>query len=191
MSASPKLKEEYKPKRKPEPIYLRVIKGGLVPADQFAEKQLREKRLKVGDVIKSVVLKLRNPKFNRLVHRIGVLCVENIDEFRHMDAHAVLKRLQLEGNICCDEVAIKPAGIGLIPVAVINSLKPVLEMFGLKLNDHGLLIVRVPRSLSFDSMDESEYQDAAKRICRYIAEVYWAGLEPERIERMADSMVME
>ncbi|SFK63952.1 hypothetical protein SAMN05216302_101140 [Nitrosomonas aestuarii] len=164
----------------------------LVPADATAARQLSEKKFKIGQIVGVIVRKLRNPKFNRLVHKIGQLCVKNIDDFRHMDAHSVLKRIQLEGNIHCDEVAVKPAGVRvLIPKSVLESLRPVLALFGLGLTDTGLLIVRIPRSLSYESMDEAEYQDAAKRICRYISEVYWPSLEPWQIEEMASVMVDE
>lgn len=176
-------------KRKPSKIYMRVKTGCLEPTDIHAERQLREKKFKLGDVVSVIVRKLRNPRFNRLVHRIGQLCVEHIEEFKYMDAHAVLKRIQLEGNIYCEEVAVKPIGAGLIPVAVIASLKPVLELFGLKLTENGLLIVRIPISLSFETMDEAEYYDAAQKICRFISENYWQGVTPEGIEEMTESMI--
>lgn len=153
-------------KRKPEKIFLRVVQGGFQPADQFAQNQLKDKRLKVGDVVGVVIRKLRNPKFNRLVHRIGQLCAENIDAFTGMDAHVVIKRLQLEGRIACDEIGIMIPG-------------------------YGIAIQFIPRSLSFESMDEAEYHDAAKKICIFIAERYWPDLDPEEIENMASLMVEE
>ena len=175
---------------KREPVNLRVIKGGFEPADRYAEAQLRNKKFKIGDVVRCDVRKLRNQKFNRLVHRIGQLVAENIEEFAGMDAHKVIKRLQLEGNIYCDEIAVKPYSI-LIVDSILKAVKPILDLFGLKLSDDGLLIIRIPISLSFDSMDEAEYHDCAKQICRLIAERYWQGLDPEQIEEMAECMVEE
>lgn len=177
-------------KRKPEPVYFRVIQGGLVPADGYAQTQLRNKKFKIGDVVRCDVRKLRNPKFNRLVHRIGQLCASNIEEFSGMDAHRVIKRLQLEGNIYCDEIAIKPYSL-LIVDSVLKAVKPILDLFGLQLSEDGLLIVRIPVSLSFESLDEEEFHDAAKKICRLIAEKYWVDLSPEDIENMANIMVQE
>lgn len=153
-------------KRKPEKIYLEVIPGGFKPADQYAATQLRNKKFKVGDRVGVVIRKLRNPKFNRLVHRIGQLCAKNIDAFNGMDAHVVIKRLQLEGRIACDEIGVMVPGFGMV-------------------------IQFIPRSLSFESMDESEYNDAAKKICRFIAERYWPDLYPDEIENMASIMVDE
>lgn len=137
-----------------------------MPADSFASSQLRKKKFKEGDVVGAVITKLRNPKFNRLVHRIGQLCAQNIEAFTGIDAHVVIKRLQIEGRIACDEIGV------LVP-------------------GYGMLIQFIPRSMSFESMDEAEYHDAAKQICRLIAERYWKGLEPDQIEQMAGAMVDE
>lgn len=153
-------------KRKPEPVYLRVIQGGFAPADGYAQTQLRNKKFKVGDVVRCDVRKLRNQKFNRLVHRIGQLVAANIEAFAGLDAHTCIKRLQIEGRIACDEIGIMVQG-------------------------YGMVIQFIPRSMSFDSMDQAEYHDCAKQICRLIAERYWKGLEPEQIAEMAESMVEE
>lgn len=153
-------------KRKPEPVYFRVIQGGLVPADGYAQSQLRNKKLKIGDVVKVDIRKLRSLKFNRLVHRIGQLCAANIEAFSGLDAHTCIKRLQIEGRIACDEIGVMVPG-------------------------YGMVIQFIPRSMSFDSMDQAEYHDCAKQICRLIAERYWKGLEPEQIAEMAESMVEE
>lgn len=178
-----------KPAKK-EKIHLVVVQGGFQPADAYAQKLLRSKRLKKGDIVGVVITKLRNPKFNRLVHKIGVLCKENIEDFSGMDAHAVIKRLQIEGNIYCDELAIKPYSIKIID-SILNAVKPILDLFGLVLTDKGMLIVRMPRSLSFDSMDEADFHDAAKQICRLIAERYWPDMTADQIEEMSSLMIDE
>lgn len=151
-------------KQKPERIALRMVDGKLVPADPWAEKQFQAKRIKEGDIVLAAISKLRSKGLNRLVHRIGKLCVENIEDFRYADAHGVIKRLQIEANIACDEIGVLLPGMGM-------------------------MIYRVPRSIAFDSMDEAEFRDVGRALCRYIAKRYWSGLEPEQIERMAGSMV--
>ena len=155
-----------KPSQKKERIFLRVVKGSLIPADAYAEGQLRAKGYKVGDVVAASITKLRNPKFNRLVHRIGQLVVANVEAFAGMDAHRAIKRLQIEGRIACDEI-------------------------GIMVHDFGMVIQFIPRSLSFDTMDEAEYHEAARGICRTIAERYWPTLSAEQIEVMAESFVGE
>lgn len=149
-----------------EKIYLRVAKGALVPADDYALGKLRSRGYTVGDILQADLSKLRNPAFNRLAHRIGGLVAANIDVFAGMDAHDVLKRLQLEGNIACDQ--------------------QVVEMPGL-----GRCMVTVPRSLSFEAMDEGAFREVIRAMCRLIAEKYWPSLTPEQIEQMAESFVDE
>lgn len=152
--------------QKKEKIHLRIVKGGLVPADQYAESLLRNKHFKVGDVVGASIRKLRNQKFNRLVHRIGQLVAANIESFSGLDAHVCIKRLQIEGRIACDEIGVMVQG-------------------------YGMVIQSIPRSMSFETMDEAEYHDCAKKICRLIAERYWKELEFEQIESMAEAMVDE
>lgn len=153
-----------KPRR--ERLMFRVAKGALVPADTYTELRLRERSYRMGDLLAAELTKPRNPKFNRLVHRIGQLVVANIDAFNGLDAHKAIKRLQIEGKVACEEVGIHVPG-------------------------YGMLIQFIPRSLSFESMDEGEYRDAARGICRTIAERYWPTMTAEQVEEMAESFVEE
>lgn len=152
--------------KKRERIYFRVVKGALVPSDNYATSKLRERGYRTGDLIAAELFKLRNPKFNRLVHRIGQLVVANIESFAGLDAHLAIKRLQIEGRVACEEIGVMVA-------------------------NYGMVIQLIPRSLSFDSMDEGEYQQAARGICRTIAERYWTDLSEDKIAEMAESFVEE
>lgn len=147
-------------------IYFRVAKGCLVPADNYAASVLRSRGYSIGDLLAADLVKPRNPKFNRLVHRIGQLAVRNLESFAGLDAHMAVKRLQIEGKVACDEIGIEVPG-------------------------YGTIIRFVPRSLSFESMDEGEFKEAARGICRTIAERYWHKMTAEQIEQMAESMVDE
>lgn len=150
-------------KRKPEKHMLRVIKGGFAPADGYTIRRLREKGYHIGDVLAAVLTKPRNPRFHRLVHAFGRLVAENIEAFEGLDAHTVLKRLQIEGDIACDEMALNFPGIG--PCTY-----------------------RVPRSLSFASMEEGEFRETYRAFTRYVSKRYWPELSPEQIEQMAELM---
>lgn len=153
-------------KRKPEKLMLRIEKGALVPADGYTASRLRERGYHIGDMVGATISKLRNQKFNRLVHRIGQLCAANLDAFSGMEAHAVIKRLQLESGVACDETAIKVPGLGMV-------------------------MHRTPKSLSFENLDEGEFHDAARGLCRWIATEYWSTLTPEQVEQMAESFVTD
>jgi hypothetical protein len=150
--------------RRPERFAMRVQKGALVPADQLTIARLRKRAYHTGDLVFVEMKKPRNPGFHRLAHQLGVLCTENLDAFAGMESHDVLKRLQIEANVGCDEIAINFPGIG--PCTY-----------------------RVPRSLSYESMDEIEFSATVKGMSRYIARTYWPSLSPEAIEAMAGCMV--
>ena len=149
---------------KRERVYFRVGRGCLIPADSYAASILRARGYAMNDLLAAELVKPRNPKFNRLVHRIGQLVVANIDSFATLDAHQAIKRLQIEGKVFCEEIGIQVA-------------------------NYGTVIQLIPRSLSFESLDEGEYQQAARGICRTIAERYWPELDEDQIAEMAESFV--
>lgn len=152
--------------RRRERLMFRVERGALVPADTYTVARLRERGYKVGDLLAAELAKPRSPGFWRLAHQIGTMCARNIDEFAGMNAHAVLKQLQFDGNIECD---------------VSESVIP----------GFGVMIHRKPRSLSFESMEEGEFRVVARAFCRHIAERYWPDMDEDAIAEMAESFVDE
>lgn len=154
-----------KPKRaKADRIALRVTKGALVPADQFSAERLRQRNYAIGDELSAELRKARNPKFNRMVHQLGQLLIQNVEAFAlYTDAHAVLKRLQIEADIACDHVAILVPNLGMVEQ-------------------------RIPQSLSFETMDDGTFQEVHKAFCKHIAKAYWPDLTPEQIASMTSLM---
>lgn len=142
---------------------LRVIKGGYAPADSAAASVLRKKH-RVGDLVFAEFKRPRNPGFHRLAHSLGGMLAENLDAFEGMEAHAVLKRLQIESNVGCDEVALIFPGTG--PCSY-----------------------RVPRSLSYENMGEDEFRAVIAGMCAYVSKKYWTTCSPEQIQRMAEVWV--
>ena len=153
-----------KAKRQRDKVLLRVGKGALIPHDGVSAMQLRAKGFKLGDVLAADLSKPRNPAFHRLAHQVGALLAENLEAFEDLDSHGVLKRLQIEGDIACDSIPLNMPGIG--PVEY-----------------------RVPRSLSFASMDEAEFRQTIAAMCRYVSKRYWPSCTPEQIEAMASAWV--
>jgi hypothetical protein len=152
-----------KPAKSRERFALRVRKGGFDVADASTQLRLRAKRYHLGDLVFATITKPRNPLFHRLVHRFGTLISNNIEAFSGVDAHQVLKRLQIEANVGCDEVGVNFPGIGNC-------------------------VYRIPRSLSFESMDEGEFSELFTAFARYVSEAYWPGLTPQQIIEMARAM---
>lgn len=148
---------------KAERILMRIAKGGLVPADVGSQLQLRARNYKMGDYVTAELRKPRNPGFHRLAHAFGMLVADNIEAFEGMDAHGCLKRLQIEANAGCDEIALNFPGVG--PCTY-----------------------RVPRSLSFESMDEAEFKQVFKAMCEHVSKTYWRDLSADQIADMASCM---
>ena len=149
-------------RRKPR-YALRVIRGGYAPADSSAASALRVTH-RVGELVFAEFTKPRNPGFHRLAHRLGEMLADNLDAFHGVGSHDVLKRLQIEANVGCDEIGLNFPGIG--PCSY-----------------------RIPRSLSFESMDESEFKGVISAMCAHVARVYWPSVSAEKIEAMADVWV--
>ena len=147
-----------------KPRYAATVRpGGFDIPNALVREALREKGFRTGEAVSLEIYKARNPKFNSLAHVFGTMLAEHLDAFAGMDPHPVLKRLQIEGNIACDEIALIFPGLG--PTSY-----------------------RVPRSLSFDQMDEAEFSGVYKAFCRYVAKTYWRNLTPEQVEQMAGLM---
>jgi hypothetical protein len=154
-----------KPKpRKRERVLLRLEvangRAGFFAADGFTASRLKARGFRPGDEALAELTKPRSPGFHRLVHQFGQVLVDNIEAFSHLDGHSVLKRLQIEGDIACDQVPLVLEGIG--PVTY-----------------------RVPRSLSFESMGEDEFSEVFREFSRYVVRRYWTTMKPEQIEAMA------
>jgi hypothetical protein len=153
-------------KPKPATYMMRVIKGGFEPADNYTQSKLRERNYHMGDLVTCTFKKLNNPKFNRLIHYIGILCQTHIEAFHGMDAHKILKRLQIEGNIHCEAIGVVIPGIGMAEY-------------------------RYPLSLDFETIDDGARHEIGRAFCRWIAERYWKDMTPEAIEDMAGSFIEE
>lgn len=147
-------------KKARESFLLRVEKGALVPTDNATRLRLREKGYRPGDELEAELRKARNPGFHRLAHAFGRVLADNLDEFEGIPAHNVLKRLQLEAGLACDEMLIKVPGVGAC-------------------------VHRIPRSLSFASMDETEFSEFYAALCRYVAKHYWPGLTEDQVAELA------
>lgn len=145
-----------------QPVNGRMV---AIAADDLSRQRLKDKGYRAGDVCFAEMVKPRNPRFHRLIHAFGKLVAENIDDFHGMDAHRALKRIQLESGIGCEEVAYRIAG--------------------------QMVVQRLPQSLAYESMDEGEFKQVARGMCRHIAERYWPECTPEEVAEMAELSVQE
>lgn len=163
-----------KPAKKPSrPIYFVIRRlvdphtgeevGALVPRHQIDRRLMRERAYRIGDDLRADLKKPRNVKFHRMVHALGGILADHIEDFHGMDCHAVIKRLQRESGICCEEQEVDIPGVGK-------------------------LVIKVAMSLSFDDMDEGAFYQLWQGICRHIAAKYWPDFTEEQISSMVDLM---
>lgn len=143
-----------------------AVVGVLIPADSYSRERLRAMGLRRGDLVFIEIFKPRNGGFHRLIHRLGGLCAENIEAFKGLDAHKVLKRLQWEAGIGCEEVGVEVPGVGLA-------------------------VVRWPLSMAYSEMDDGEFREVSRAFCRYLAERYWPGLDEDQVELLSQNFVEE
>lgn len=146
---------------KPPEYRMRVQKGSLVPADMTTIGLLRERDFKNDMLVRVIIKKDRNPKYNSLIHvGLGNIFAQNLDCCTGMTPHRAIKYLQAESGCGC-------------------------EMDYARINDMIIELPR-PRSLSFTSMDQSEYEETVLGICRHVAEKYWSQMTAQQIFDMEE-----
>lgn len=163
-----------KQKRIPSRIYVDIRKmvdpdtgelvGCLVPVGHADRAILRQKKARVGMRIRTTVSKERDYGQHKYVHKIGQFVEQNIEGFEGKDAHAIVKQLQLDGDILCDRERLQIEGF------------------------EGYLIRKVPRSMAFDEMEETDFQQLVSGVCRHIADTYLPTLTPEQVAEAIELM---
>jgi hypothetical protein len=125
---------------------------GFFAADHVSAAKLKQRAFRLGQTVSVEIRVPRDPTQWRRAHALGDFLIQNTDEFaNYTDAHHVLKRLQLEGNIECDSIAIR--------------------------GDFGLLEHRVPRSLAFENMDQIVFNRVYAEFCKLIQRKYVEGFD--------------
>ncbi|WP_435102324.1 hypothetical protein [Arhodomonas sp. AD133] len=147
-----------------ERLLFRVTRDGmLAPADGITQGRCRERGYHVGDELLAELTKPRHLGQWRCAHRLADLVRANIDGFDRLNAHETIKRLQLDARVACDEVE-----------AVTT--------------DGEVVRVYAPQSLSFANMDQAEWEEIYRALCRYVAETWWPELDEDQVAEMAEMM---
>lgn len=130
----------------------------LWPADTFTREWMAAQ---TPDTLHWVTThKPRSPQFHRAVHKLCAMLAEHLDAFNGMPAHNVLKVLQLEAKLYCDTFLLTVPGFGTV-------------------------MHLVPQSISFDSMDESEFRAFFKALADHVALTHWPEFSLDLLERKA------
>lgn len=189
-------------KREPRHIYFRLVKarleggeivGAMVPCHATDLRLLRERNYRIGDQLRCEITKPRILGQHRKAHILGQMCVANLDGFESLGSHDAIKRLQRESGVCCDLESINAAPI---VEAILSSAQKILgapatAMLRAVLPEIKTIEVTVPRSLSFDSMDQASFEIFYRGICAHICAEYWPGKTAEEIEAMSELMANE
>lgn len=156
-------------------LYLRVhrvvlpetgeLVGALVPESIISQREMRERALKTGDVIRCELRKKRNPRYWRLVHALGGLLADQAEGYEGLTQHKALKKLQADAGVECDSEVFEIPNLGTVTRSV-------------------------PRSLSFDELDEQAF-DAAWALMVKHASVALKGLDEETIQQLCQSVAGE
>lgn len=140
-------------------ILLRVFKGCLKPADQYAEEALRGRGYKLGDILTAALRKPRNPAYHRYIFGpFAKTLIKNIDIFKLKSSREVLKFLQFKGDIGCEYL------------------------------EFGGETLKLVGSLSYESMDQVEFKRVTKALSEVVIEHYWPDLTSEKIQEMVGLM---
>lgn len=188
--------EKAKVRKRDATLIFRVARAGslppdtgvFVPNDAMSERRAKAKRWKVGTVLSAVLKLARFPWYHRKAHVFGQLLSDNIERFAYADAHDVLKRLQLEADIGCDVMTIDAASMweeitNAICGQAGEHLRPSFQVIGSFLKGVDIPS-RTPRSLSFESMDQTEFEGVMKQMFDHVRRTYWPTADDETIEEM-------
>ncbi|MGN6314627.1 MAG: hypothetical protein ACTHMO_12835 [Rhodanobacteraceae bacterium] len=156
-------------------LYLRVhrvmipetgeLVGALLPESIVSQREMRERALKTGDVVRCELRKKRNPRYWRLVHALGGLLADQAEGYEGLSQHKALKKLQRDANVECDQ-----------------------ETFDIP--DLGTVTRSAPRSLSFDELDEQAFDVAWAQMVAHASKAL-KGLDEETIQQLCDSVAGE
>lgn len=132
-----------------------------VAATDAGRAMLRERGFRLNTRVFAHFTFPRNPRFFRLVHGLGELLGRNLDRFTGKQSHDVIKALQVESGVCCDQTKTD-------------------------LPDGGQLIHTKAQSLSYYSMGEDKFKAFWTGVCAYVIAHDWPTLTEERLTEMAE-----
>lgn len=146
--------KKVKAKRARRPIYLLVDRlmdpdtgemiGCLRPANAIDQRLLKERKFRIGREVRAELKQPREVWKHKLIHKIGGLLVDHVDEFAACDSHEAIKRVQRKAGVCVEEREIPGTD----------------------------LVIREAKSLAFDEMEHSEFEQLFEGITQYIGDHY-------------------
>ncbi len=168
-SAQPDKRPKPSKNRSPEQA-IRIVSrgdGSWIPADRASNNLAKDRGLLHSGVeVIGYLYQPRDGKQWRKIHALGSLLAQSVDEFHGWNSHDVIKKVQLDANVACENEEID-------------------------LGKLGVFSRRVAKSLAFGFMDESEFTGVYREISVYIGKKYFGFLGPEAEGEIAKLLLRE
>lgn len=149
---------------------------------------IRSLGLKPLAIVALIIRQTRSATYWRKAHKVGQFLATHTEYFASEQPHEVLKRLQvLAGQHCrIEQIEARPL-IDAISRCLESLLDPEqMPEVRLRLEAFTKVPMRVPESLSFDTMDEAEFRFFMGALFDWISQHIWPNMEPDKIEQMID-----
>ena len=139
----------------------------LVACSNTDRRILQARRFPADGRVRVEVRNPRNEGFHRLVHQFGTFLVMHVEGYSQFiaangkpDSHAAVKECQARSGAGCERVAydLDVPGLGMTQVTRTE-----------------------PRSISFDEMDEDEFQSTFRAMTEWVAEHEYPDLTPAQV----------
>ena len=139
----------------------------LVASSNVDRRILQSRRFPADGRVRVEIRNPRNEGFHRLVHQFGTFLVMHIESYSHLiaangkpDSHAAVKECQARSGAGCEMATydMDVPGIGMTQVTRME-----------------------PRSISFDEMDEDEFEATFRQMMEHVSENDYPDLNPEQV----------
>lgn len=150
----PQQRKPPKAKRNPNAAIALVVRedGSFVPYDEASRLICRDRKFYSGIKLIAYLYQPHDLEQWHKAHGLGCALVEHVEGFERLNGHTALKKLQEDGNIACEN-----------------------ETFDL--GSLGKVTRTRARSLAWDEMDGSEFEEVYGRMLDYVRRKYWPALD--------------
>lgn len=158
-------------------LYLRVhrvvipetgeLVGALLPESIVSQREMRERALRTGDLVRCELRKNRDYGQWKWAHTLGALLAEQAEGYEGLTQHKALKKLQLDSGTECD-VEVEEFDLGELGTAKRTKV--------------------VPRSLSFDQLEQQAFDVAWARMVNYAASECLHGMDANEVQKYVESI---
>ena len=153
-------------KSRPQKILFRVtgndrVPFALIPYNAASVALCGARRYRKGDIVGAAISKPRHPGQWRLAHALGQMLVDQHEDFELLDAHGALKAIQVKAGLACDFIQL------------------------------GEEVLKIPQSLSYESIDQGVFNQVFIGMCRWISENIWPELTTEQVAKQAEMLACD